>query len=205
MTEIDYYFSSASPFTYLGHTAIQEIAKKHGCKLNVRPVNIFEIWAESGAVPPAKRPPVRQRMRLIELQRLSLHRNLPLNKQPEHFPVDATLADLTIIAVIEAGGDPFSYMKSVFTGVWVNERDIADATTLAGLLSEAGHDADAILTAAHSDKAAAIRSANSTAAIKADAPGVPAYVLNGECFWGQDRITYIDEALTSGRAPFTSL
>jgi 2-hydroxychromene-2-carboxylate isomerase len=32
--------------------------------------------------------------------------------------------------------------------------------------------------------------------------GVPTYVLNGEAFWGQDRIELLDEALTSGRAPY---
>jgi len=202
MPVIDYYFYSASPFTYLGHEAILAVAEKHGCTLNFKPVDLFAIWAESGAVPPAKRPPVRQRMRLVELQRLALHRGLAINHKPKFFPVDATLADRTIIAVLKSGADARTYMAAVFKAVWVNELDIASEETLATLLTENGHDAAALLSAAKSDEVASLRAQNSQDAINADAPGVPAYVLNGECFWGQDRIGLLDEALTSGRPPF---
>lgn len=202
MPAIDYYFYSASPFTYLGHAAIEAVAKKHGCTLNIKPVDLFALWAESGAVPPGQRPPVRQRMRLVELQRLALHRGLAINKQPKFFPVDASLADCTIIAVIETGADPSAYMSAVFKGVWADDLNIADEETLARLLHAHGHDAAAILARAKGAEIAAIRTENSKQAIAADAPGVPAYVLNGECFWGQDRIGLLDEALASGRAPF---
>lgn len=204
MSSIDYYFFSASPFTYLGNEAIQSVAEKHDCEINFKPVNLFDIWAESGAVPPGQRPPVRQRMRLVELQRFAAKLGLPINKQPKHFPVDATLADLTIIAVMESGADPRPYMKTVFETVWVNEGDIADEATLSTLLKDAGHDAVAILESAKSDKIAAIRAENTKQAIAADAPGVPAYVLNGECFWGQDRIELLAYALESGREPITA-
>ncbi len=40
------------------------------------------------------------------------------------------------------------------------------------------------------------------AVIDADAIGVPTYVLNGEVFWGQDRIEMLEQALQSGRAPY---
>jgi len=202
MPVIDYYFYSASPFTYLGHEAILAVAEKHGCTLNFKPVDLFAIWAESGAVPPAKRPPVRQRMRLVELQRLALHRGLAINHKPKFFPVDATLADRTIIAVLKSGADARAYMAAVFKAVWVNELDIANEETLATLLTENNHDAAALLRAAKSDEVANLRAQNSQDAIDADAPGVPAYVLNCECFWGQDRIGLLDEALTSGRPPF---
>ncbi|MEP3672871.1 MAG: 2-hydroxychromene-2-carboxylate isomerase [Hyphomicrobiales bacterium] len=202
MAVIDYYFYSASPFTYLGHEAIQAVADKHGCELNFKPVDLFAIWAESGAVPPAKRPPVRQRMRLVELQRLALHRDLPINHQPKFFPVDATLADCSILAVLDSGADARSYMASVFKAVWVNELNIADEATLTGLLSDSGHDASAIMEASKNPAIAAKRVQNAQDAIAADSPGVPAYVLIGECFWGQDRVELLDEALTSGRAPF---
>lgn len=201
MPAIDYYFYSASPFTYLGHDAILGVARKHGYQINFRPVNLFEIWAESGAVPPAQRPLVRQHMRLIELQRLALHRGLALNKQPKHFPVDATLADCTIIALLQTDADPCAYMSSVFAAVWVNELDVSDETTLSRLLEQSGHDAIKIIELAKSEEIAALRAENSRMAIAANAPGVPAYVLNGECFWGQDRIELLDEAIKSGRAP----
>jgi 2-hydroxychromene-2-carboxylate isomerase len=39
--------------------------------------------------------------------------------------------------------------------------------------------------------------------VAGDVFGSPAYVLNGEVFWGQDRLDLLDDALASGRAPYT--
>ncbi|MEM5500021.1 2-hydroxychromene-2-carboxylate isomerase [Ahrensia kielensis] len=202
MTTIDYYFYSASPFTYLGHQAIVDVAEKHGATLNVKPVNLMALWAVSGAVPPAQRPAVRQRYRLIELQRVADFRGLPINKQPAHFPVDATVADCSIAAIISAGANPLAYMRDLFAATWANEQDISDEATLTALLKKNGFDSDEILTAAKSETVAAIREQNSKDAIDADAIGVPAYVVEGEVFWGQDRIEMLDHMLASGRSPF---
>ena len=73
---------------------------------------------------------------------------------------------------------------------------------LTSYLSQVGLDALPALTDAKTSVVAAIRDRNSQDAIAADAVGVPTYVLNGEAFWGQDRIELLDEALTTGRKPF---
>ena len=78
---------------------------------------------------------------------------------------------------------------------------MADEATVRAALIASGHDADAIIEAAGSQSVADERAANTQAAIDADAVGVPAYVLNGEVFWGQDRIEYLDQALKTKRAP----
>jgi 2-hydroxychromene-2-carboxylate isomerase len=201
---IDYYFTSASPFTYLGHQPLRAVAEKHGAQINVKPVNLLGIWEISGAVMPAKRPPVRQRYRFVELQRIADYRGVPINPKPKYFPVNATLADCSVIALTEAGHDPLSYMERLFAGVWVNEEDIADEAVLARFLKAEGADAEAVLAAAREQQIADIRARNTEDAIAADVVGVPAYVLNGECFWGQDRVEYLDHALASARRAFTS-
>ncbi len=202
---IDYFFTSISPWTYLGHDAARALAAKHGAALAVRPVNLGGMFKVSGQVPLAERPAVRQRYRLIELQRFAHFRGKPLNVRPAHFPTDPTLADLTICAIVADGGDPLDYMGSVFSAVWAEEKNIADEATLAALLTEAGFDAAAILDKANTPAVAAVRAKNTEDAIAVDASGVPCFVLGGEPFWGQDRLDILDHALTTGRPPFRPL
>lgn len=205
MPTIDYYMTCVSPWTYLGHRPIQQVAERHGATLVVKPVNLGEMFKVSGQVALAERPAVRQRYRFIELQRFAEMRGRRLNPKPRFFPVNPTLADHTIIAILRSGGDPFAYMDSVFSAVWADDKDIADEATVAGLLTAAGFDADAILARANDAETAAIRARNTQDALEVDATGVPSYVLAGEPFWGQDRIDLLDRALSSGRAPFKPL
>ncbi len=203
MATIDYYFYGASPFTYLGHGAFMAMAGRHEVQVNFKPVNLFVLWEVSGAVLPAKRPPVRQRYRLVELQRMAEFRGLPIHTRPEYWPTETTLGDQAVIALVEAGKSPAHYMQRVFSGVWADQLDLSDRSVVAGMLSDCGFDAQAILERAASQDIAAIRARNSEEAVAADAIGVPAYVLNGEVFWGQDRIELLEFALQSGRAPYS--
>jgi 2-hydroxychromene-2-carboxylate isomerase len=202
---IDYFFTSISPWTYLGHDAARALAEKHGATLAVRPVNLGGMFKVSGQVALAERPAVRQRYRFIELQRFAHYRGKPMNFRPAHFPTDPTLADHTICAIVAAGGDPLDYMGAVFAAVWADEKNIAEEATLSGLLSAAGFDAAAILAKARTPEIAAIRAKNTEDAIAVDASGVPCFVLDGEPFWGQDRLDILDHALATGRSPFKPL
>ncbi|MFC6488925.1 2-hydroxychromene-2-carboxylate isomerase [Nitratireductor sp. GCM10026969] len=201
---IDYYMTTMSPFSYLGHQTLRAVGQKHEASIRVKPFDLLKVFENSGAVPPVKRPPVRQRYRFIELQRVADYRGMPINPKPKYWPVNPALADHTIIALVEAGHDPLSYMERVFAALWANEEDIADRAVLAGYLRHEGFDAEQILTAAEAPGTTAIRARNTEEAIAADAVGAPAYVLNGEVFWGQDRVEYLDHVLASGRKPFSA-
>ena len=202
MPTIDYFLTLVSPFVYLGHRALLDVAREHGAEVRFRPVALMGVWEHSGAVPLPQRPQSRQDYRLIELQRWREKRGVPLNLHPKHFPTNPTLADRSVIALVEAGADPADYAEAVLRACWVDDKDVAEADVLAGLLEQAGHDAGAILAAAQSDAVAAIHETNTEAAVALGVVGAPGYVLNGEPFWGQDRIELLADALESARAPY---
>jgi 2-hydroxychromene-2-carboxylate isomerase len=202
MRVIDYYLTILSPWTYLGHGLLHDIAAKRGAAIRYRPMPISEVFAATGSLPLAKRPPARQRYRWMELQRWRDKRGLPLTLQPAHFPLDATRANRAVIAVIESGKDPAGLIGRMLKGVWADELNLNDDAVIARLLTEAGFDAPAIQTAAGSDAVAAIYGRNGQDAIAADVFGAPGYVLDGEVFWGQDRLELLDDALASGRKAY---
>ena len=108
-------------------------------------------------------------------------------------------------AILVDGGDPLDFMASLFSAFWAEDRNIADGAVVAAILEQHGLDPAAVMARAGSDAAATLRRDNTQAAIAADAIGVPAYVLDGEVFWGQDRIDLLDRALSTGRAPYEPL
>jgi 2-hydroxychromene-2-carboxylate isomerase len=62
-----------------------------------------------------------------------------------------------------------------------------------------------VLARAEAPETAAIYARNGDEAIAADVFGAPGYVLDGEVFWGQDRLELLEDALASGRAPYRPL
>jgi len=201
---IDYFFTVTSPWAYLGHDAFLTLADRHRAQIAYRPIPIGPVFAASGAVPLAQRPAIRQRYRLIELQRWRARRGLPLNLKPAFHPADASLADCAAIAIAQRGGDPGAYLSRAFRAVWAEERNIADEGVVGDLLEASGEAADAIVAAAGSEAVREIYRANGEAATATGGVGSPVYVRRGEPFWGQDRLDFLDEALASGRAPFTA-
>ncbi|MCF7222550.1 2-hydroxychromene-2-carboxylate isomerase [Marilutibacter chinensis] len=202
MPSIDYYFTVISPYAYLGHAALLDLARETGASLRYRPVRIFELFEANGGLPLGLRAPARQRYRLVELQRWREARDLTLNLQPRHFPADPSLADCCAIALAGSGLDPGAFVASAFRAVWAEDRDIASKEVVASLLETSGFESAAVMEAAAQETVRASYAANTAEAIAADLPGLPGYVLNGEPFWGQDRIDALRTAVVSGRAPY---
>ena len=199
---IDYFFTTVSPFAFLGHQQLAEIGRRYGKTIAFRPFNLAGVWEVSGAVPLGQRSPTRQRYRLLELQRYAEYRGLDLKPKPRHFPVDPTLADLCVIAIGETGASPEEFAFAAGEAVWSRDMDISSEDTIRSLLGDCGHDASAILALARRDETAQARAANTRAAIEADAIGAPSYVYNGEVFWGQDRLDLLERMILTARDPY---
>jgi len=198
-TTVDYFYSHISPWAYLGHDYFTEMAARHGVKVRFRPLFLGTVFAATGGLPLPKRHPARQRYRLIELQRWRDKRALPLNLQPAFVTSAPTLADCCAIAIQEAGASPAEFSHRAFRALWAYDKDIADEHVIEGLIADCGLDAHATLDAAKSGAVAEIYEQNQKDGAELEIIGSPCYVLNGEPFWGQDRVDLIEEAIVSGR------
>ncbi len=201
---IDYYFTGSSPWTYIGHDLFMEIAKRFALKVQYKPVNFGRVFSETGGLPLPQRPAVRQRYRLVELQRWRDRRGLTFNIRPKHFPFDVALLDRTIIALINRDRNPDAFMRLAFDAIWEEERDLADPAVIANLLAECGYAPGPVLEEARGPASEAVYLLNIENALAADVFGAPSYVLDGEVFWGQDRLELLEDALSSGRAAYTA-
>ena len=193
---IDYYFAANSPWTYLGHDRFVALAKQHGAEVAVKPINLGEVFPVSGGLPLPKRAPQRQAYRLVELKRWSEFLGRPLNLQPKFFPVDANPAALWILAAAEVGtSQALALFGAIGRAVWEQDRNIADPATLRDIASECGLDAAALAARAqHADMSARYQ-ALTEEAIARGVFGAPTYVLDGELFWGQDRLDFLARKL----------
>ena len=204
LRQIDYYFSLSSPWAYIGHKLFRDLVGTYDLEVNHKPVVLVELFSETGGLPLVKRHPVRQRYRMLELQRWRDKRGLNFHFQPKHVPLNARLADGLVIAAIEAGHDPDPFLRRAFAGVWEHELNLADAATLIALADESGLPGKALVERSGTDEIGQQYEQNRQDAMSADVFGSPAYVLDGEVFWGQDRIELLVDALKSGRAPYRS-
>jgi 2-hydroxychromene-2-carboxylate isomerase len=194
---VDYYFSPMSPWTYLGHARFADMAKRYGAVIRVKPTDFGKVFPVSGGLPLAKRAPQRQAYRMLELKRFRDHLKLPLNLQPKFFPVPVDLAAQFIVAAGRAGGSDAAMRLAgaVLRACWAEECNLGDIDTLIAICKEQGMDAVALAAAAQSDAVKAEYEGYTEEAVARNVFGAPSYVIDGEIFWGQDRLEFVERAL----------
>jgi 2-hydroxychromene-2-carboxylate isomerase len=196
---VDYYFTAVSPWAYLGHARFVQLLQDSGAAVRVRPVDYGAIFPLSGGLPLPKRAPQRQAYRLVDLKRTSEHLGIPMNLQPAFFPVAGDPAAKLIIATDQALG-PMAALDlagRVGRAIWAEERNAADPAVLQALVAEAGLP-PTVLEAAGSAAVAEAYAGYTQQAIDAGVFGAPSYVVDGEIFWGQDRLDFLARRLKVG-------
>jgi 2-hydroxychromene-2-carboxylate isomerase len=194
---VDYYLSVASPWTYLGSARFIDMVRRHGVTVNVMPVELSRIFASSGGLLYENRAPQRRAYRQLELARWSRKLNVPLTLTPRFYPVDRRPASCLLIAARRMGLPALELSHSILRAIWHEEKDIADWQTLNDIATQLDLDGRLLVEAARDSSTATQYEQDTDLAIKAQVFGAPSYVINGELFWGQDRLDFVDEKLMS--------
>ena len=192
MANIDYYFSTLSPFTYLAGTRLEEIAAQRSAAITYKPMDIMTLFTRTGGTAPKDRHPARMAYRGQELRRAQAKTGLPLNIKPMFWPTNPAPSSYAIITAQKTGGgDLPGLVHGILRSCWAEEKDIAEEAVIRDCLEKAGFDPElansGMLTGAMTYEA------NAEEAVAVGAFGAPFYIVDGtEKFWGQDRLEMLD-------------
>ena len=196
---VDYYVSINSPWTYLGSKRFEAMAKKYGASVTIWPVDFGSVFSVSGGLPLPKRAPQRQAYRMMELKRWRAQTGVKLTLEPKFFPTNELPAAKCVIALREQGrmADAIKVAPAPTAAIWAGEMNPAEPATLKQILTNCGLDAEAVVKASETPEIAEKREAYTKHAIAQNVFGAPSFVIDGEIFWGQDRLDFVDRKLAS--------
>jgi len=190
---VDFYFDVGSPTTYLAHNRLKQLKLEYGCSVIYHPVLLGGLFKASGNSSPVTVPAKGRYMMMEDLPRFAKLYNVSLNNNP-HFPINTlNLMRGAVSALNEAYFD--TYIDTIFNAIWVESRNMADIDTVIEVLSVAGLDAKAILEATQKPEVKQKLISNTEQAVERGLFGAPTMFVDGEMFFGQDRLQFVEAAL----------
>jgi 2-hydroxychromene-2-carboxylate isomerase len=190
-----YYFWVISDWAYLGGPRFESICRRHGVAVDFRPVRLLEVYKRTGGIPLGQRASQRQAERIWELRRWRTRLGMTCNIEPKYFPVDDEPASRLLIAAKQRGHALHALTQAVMRALWVEDQDISDRGTLQALAGQFVPDPDVLLSESDAE---GVRAAYDHYTDSAPADGVfgsPHYIFDGEPFWGQDRLDFLEERI----------
>ncbi len=202
MKTIEYFYSTRSVFAYLGAARILALAARFGRRLVHYPIDLSRLLEGIGGVPFERRARAyRDHLFGREIERWGEYLGIQVLVDPRHHYGDRALPSGLVIAAQEAGADPGPLHLALLAALWRDDRDIADPKILAALARGCGLDAPPLIDAALSEKVQSAFAENTERAIALGVLGSPTYIVDGDMFYGQDRLALVERALERPFAP----
>ena len=195
--KIEYFYGLPSPFAYLGSARLQSIAKKHNVEIIEKPCDLVGgIFTKTGGLPVPQRSPQRQKFRLDELSRWSDFLNIKINIKPKFFPPKNPHLPSKYIIAANLLGVKIVFGHELLKQAWSEEKDIADEKNIEIASNIFELNFKELSELAKSDKVAEIYQNNTEEAVAKNVFGSPTYLFNNELFFGQDRLEFLERALS---------
>lgn len=190
MADIEFFFDYGSPASYLAYTQMPRLAKSTGAKVVYRPFLLGGVFKATGNRSPIEIP-AKGKWMMGDLPRFARRYGVPYVRNP-YFPIN-TLNLMRGAIAAENEGRLVPYSDAMFRAIWADQRNMEDPIVIAAVLREAGFDPAttlaAIGTAQVKDKLRAV----TEEAVARGVFGAPTFFVNGELFFGQDRLEFVEE------------
>ena len=190
---LEFYFDFGSPTAYLAHKRLQQLAKQYALDIHYVPMLLGGVFKASGNASPVTIPAKGKYMLEHDLPRFAQRYSVSLKFNP-HFPINTlTLMRAAIAAQHQGCFD--TYVDVVFDAMWTQEKNMGDPNVVAEVLEAHGLDAEALLTASQEPGIKAELVSNTEAAVARGAFATPTMYMDGQMYFGQDRLDFIEQAL----------
>jgi 2-hydroxychromene-2-carboxylate isomerase len=194
---IEFYFEFASPYGYLANTRIDALAARYGREVRWRPIMLGAAFKLTGAQP-LVRTPLKGDYMMRDLPRFARLLGVPF-QAPPIMPANSLAASRACIWL--AQDDPAkakALAQAVFHAHWGEGRDIARPEDVAEIAARLGIEREALLAAVADPAIKERLKAATQAAIERGVFGSPFVFVDGEPFWGADRLDQVERWLAAG-------
>jgi len=200
MPRLEFFFDYGSPYSYLADSRLPALAKRTGAELTYRPMLLGGVFKATGNQSPAVQPcEAKRAYGFLELQRWVAHLGVPFAGNP-HFPINTLLLMRTAVAAQRAGVfEPFH--RGVYPAFWAEGENLGEPEVVSRIVEKAGLDARALLEAAGDPDVKAELRAATEEAVARGAFGAPTFFVEGEMFFGNDRLDFVERVLAERGAP----
>ncbi|MBM4343075.1 MAG: 2-hydroxychromene-2-carboxylate isomerase [Deltaproteobacteria bacterium] len=187
---IEFWFDFSCPYAYLASTQRRRLAAESGREVALRPFLLGGVFAALGQAQnlSATLSPPKARHNRNDVVRWASWFEVPI-ATPRIHPnrtVDA------LRALLACPPEAWSAMvDACFAAYWVHQRNLADRAVIADLVHGLGLDANAVIARSQGEAVKAELRVRTDAALAAGVFGAPAFVVDGELFWGQDRLPLV--------------
>ncbi|MDX1433194.1 MAG: 2-hydroxychromene-2-carboxylate isomerase [Gammaproteobacteria bacterium] len=194
---IDFYFDFSSPYGYFASCRIEELAARHGREVLWRPYLMGVVMKTTGALPLVDRPLIRD-YAAHDIPRTARLYGIPFT-MPKPFPVATVGACRAFYWVADRDpGQARDLAHALYSAYFAHGRNIGDNAVVADVAAELGHERGA-LEAGMNDPAIKERLRQETdGAIGRGVFGSPFVIVDGEAFWGSDRLDQVARWLETG-------
>ena len=194
---IEFYFEFSSPYGYIASRLIDGVAQRTGREVAWKPFLLGPVFKATGQAPLVE-VPMKGEYSRHDFDRSARYHGVPF-RMPSTFPIGTVAALRTFYWLHDS--DPStaaSVAKSLYTAFFAEGRDISDANTVVAIAHSHGVDADA-LRAALADPAVKERAKREVdSALARNVFGSPYFIVDGEPFWGADRLPMLEEWIRRG-------
>ena len=190
---LDFYFDFGSPTAYLAHCRLQQLSEQYGLVVNYRPMLLGGVFKATDNMSPMAIPAKGKYMNEYDLPRFAKRYGVALNFNP-FFPIN-TLQLMRGAIAAQAAGCLAHYVNAVYPAMWVDQKNMGDPDVMREVLDSAGLDAEGLMAACADPEVKAALIAGTEEAVAKGAFGAPTMYMDGEMYFGQDRLDFIEEAL----------